>query len=349
MAVEQSSGASPASPYESPFTAMVVGLSLGSFLAGLATLQTLAFFWVNKRDPKGHKVFVFVAWLLSLLQISFHAEATWYCVVHQPARDVVFVSWPFRVQIFMVIIVASWTKLLYVARIWRLAKIRRKPPIIAIVLGLLLLAELGFGLLAGYDMYLVNNLAGLALLQRKWAAFVAVSLVTLDDVLIVVGLVYSFVMTNTNLSWTDSSMVMFCAYALNTGFIAAVFSVVSLVAFALDSVSPVFFVVVVLLPQVYTNCFLAMMNARFYFQTPGHLPDVFLPTGREMMVSNQLLGSRLSVNSTSAQPLTINDAGLPICTPTEQPNLVQRPEMPLEVLVVTRKEESSSSRTFWAV
>jgi len=329
------------------FTAMLSGVALDAFLAGLATLQTLAFFWVNRDDPFGHKCAVGFLWLLTLFEVICNVFSVNSFAI---GKGLTVLPWSFRIQVFVVSVVGVVTKMLYVLRVWKLLSTSYKR-IIPIFLVLMLAVEFAFGMFAGVEVYTIYFLPNLAHMPFKWAACIAMATCAFNDVLIAITLVYAFATGNTNLTWTQSSVTMFSAYVLNTGIVTAMFSIFALVTYALDNTSPVFFVAITLLPQVYTNCFLAMMNARFYFQSATKLPRVFLPTTVEVptMPYYPHRPSRISTNSSNhhlnpAQPQTINEVGFPLFARQSQQNdredVSPTTPMPLEVLVQTRKEFS---------
>jgi len=67
------------------------------------------------------------------------------------------------------------------------------------------------------------------------------------------------------------------AYALNTGIIASFFSLTCIIAYILMPRNLIFLALKIVLTGLSVNSFLAMLNARFYFQRSEGLVNVSLP------------------------------------------------------------------------
>jgi len=57
--------------------------------------------------------------------------------------------------------------------------------------------------------------------EPQWAAWGSMSMAIVTDVTIAVVLAFTLVKSSPNLSWTNSSSVMLCAYVLNSGALPA--------------------------------------------------------------------------------------------------------------------------------
>ncbi|KAJ7592882.1 hypothetical protein C8J56DRAFT_929722 [Mycena floridula] len=345
------------SSFAPSFTALLVGLVVSAFLAGLGTLQTVAFFWVNKSDPLGHKCAVGLLWALSMFEVVCHVYS-----IHSfsVGTGITVLPWTFRIQVWTVSLVAVITQGLYVMRLWALSQGKMFKRYLTALLFIMVLAEFAFGLFTGAELFSVPSLPGLRTFPMKWGAYVTMAMLVVNDILIAIALVYAFVTGNTNLTWTGSSITMFSAYVFNTGVTAAIFSIFALIAWVLDTTSPTLFVALIVLPQVYTNCFLAMMNARFYFHAATKLPSVFLPTAIDRSVSRlhdrtMSSTSRYSyrkdshsssdsmnhLNPPQLPQLTINQMGFPLFNrANDHQQISPSVDMPLEILVETHKQHS---------
>ncbi|KAK1231973.1 hypothetical protein PQX77_004893 [Marasmius sp. AFHP31] len=171
----------------------------------------------------------------------------------------------------MLTIVMSATKGLYTIRIWKLQKERHKWVIV--FLTLLLVAEYGLGTWFAYETTTFTTFQQVRNMSHrvKSAVLLAMSFSCLTDFLVATALVYTIVQSRPNLGWTSSSFTMLSAYIMNTGAITGFFSLIVLIGFALGVASPLFIVSEMVLPQLYVNCFLSMINASFYFQTKSSL------------------------------------------------------------------------------
>ncbi|KAJ7596107.1 hypothetical protein C8J56DRAFT_1116538 [Mycena floridula] len=343
---------------EGAFIAMIIGLMVQSFLAGTATLQTAAFFWVNRKDPIGHKCAVAVLWSLALFQTTSNAASTYLLSAGKGRTSDSELSWTFRIQAFVIAFVVVITQLLYVLRLWALLKTKKTyqrwiPPFLFVLLAIIF----AFALISGVELWRITSISTLEGMPR-WSSYIALAGACSNDILIALALVYAFATGNTNLTClmkrrTGSSITMFSAYVFNTGVVAAVFSGFALLCFVSATTTPLFFIALGLLPQ-------AMMNARLYFHCATHLPSVFLPTtvdlpqipySRHSESEMPYLRQRpsCSPSTTSAShfnpplpKLTINEVGLPLFPATRKSVEQSSPvtDVPLEILVQTRKEKT---------
>ncbi|KAK7456452.1 hypothetical protein VKT23_010701 [Stygiomarasmius scandens] len=353
-------------PDNSPtYDSMMVALLLSSILCGIATIQAIVYFCANKGDPVGHKFAVGFLWLIDVLHLCFFFHATFTYVLKESRAGFVPYLWSFKVHSFAEVIIMTATKVMYLIRIWRLKRlINRWVPI---ALGVSLIADYVFGML------LASKLASLSLLHQlvdapfEWAAFAFMSTTSATDFLIGGVLIYTLAKSGSNLSWTNSSWTMLSAYIINTGIIAGIFSLVTLISFSVGNVwNPLFIVSEILLPQLYVNCFLSMMNASFYFQTKSSFREYSFPyfppstSALDERIEIPILGAQGDVrglrsftssslgstvyDSTKMNSYTINEVGLPLFKSTETKVTAEPPvkHVPMQIQVHTTKEEHSA-------
>ncbi|KAK7043182.1 hypothetical protein VNI00_008536 [Paramarasmius palmivorus] len=251
--------------------AMMIGTLLAAFLGGLASLQTALFFGSSKNDHWAHKTSVFLLWVIDILQLCFIFHATYYYVIKQGVNNETHNEfiWSLKLQIFLQTLVMSATKLLYTIRIWKLRRLTRTW--IPIVLFVLLAAEYGLGSFFAYEVTKVDLLKDVVNLRSQTYIFLSMALNSATDIIVALALVYTLVKSRPSLEWTNSNVTMLAAYVINTGGITGIFSVVTLIGFALGVTSPLYIVAIMVLPQLYVNCFLSMLNASYYFQTQSSL------------------------------------------------------------------------------
>ncbi|KAF5364457.1 hypothetical protein D9758_010698 [Tetrapyrgos nigripes] len=278
------------------YRAMMIALLLAALLCGVAAIQAILYFCVNKSEPMGHRIAVGSLWLLNSLHLCFFAHATFDYVLNQPRIGLVPYIWSFKVHLFAEVFILSATKVMYLIRIWKLRKLTTAWVPIALAFPLILEFVLG--------TLLAANIASLSFIHElinapfEWAGYVFMSLTSATDILIGGVLVYALAKSGSNLNWTNSSWTMLSAYLLNTGIITGIFSLMTLISFSTGNVwSTVFIISQLFLPQreipsfqsivsllltmrsisVYVNCFLSMMNASFYFQTKTPIRQFSFP------------------------------------------------------------------------
>ncbi|KAH0581799.1 hypothetical protein H2248_011481 [Termitomyces sp. 'cryptogamus'] len=97
-----------------------------------------------------------------------------------------------------------------------------------------------------------------------------------------------------------------------------------------------FFAFRVVLCGFYVNSFLAMLNARFYFQRAEGLVNVALPHGSVIVYEN---ANRMPAAAGTSNNVTINEAGLPIFMPKDEAGQLREIQL-MEVKVTKEQTES---------
>ncbi|KAF8067703.1 hypothetical protein FPV67DRAFT_1151719 [Lyophyllum atratum] len=151
--------------------------------------------------------------------------------------------------------------------------------------------------------------------------------------------VYSTVEIDLN-SRAETSAVVLAAYALNTGIIASIFS---LICIALYPAMPdnLFFASKIVLTGLYVNSFLAMLNARFYFQRSDGFVNVTLPHGSVIMydhAAQQATRAPRQMQQESTNNATINEVGLPLFKPRHGSGELPSSGIQLMEVKVTKEE-----------
>ncbi|KAG7091672.1 hypothetical protein E1B28_010691 [Marasmius oreades] len=352
--------------YIASIGAMTIGLLLASFLGGFTTLQTALYFGSHKGDHWAHRLSIAFLWILAVGQLAFIFHATYFYVITKGINfpDAVELTWSLKLQIFMQTIIMSATKVLYTVRIWNLQKDKKKW--IPIALSAVLVVEYGLGTFFAYEVTTIPDLKSTRFIDFRYSVFLAMSFNTLTDILVAAALIYTIVKSRPNLGWTYSSWTMLMAYTMNTGTITGFFSLIVLVGFIFGVANPLYIVAEMVLPQLYVNCFLSMINSSFYFQTQSSLdisisyrsrrPSGISSTSRfhgndlESLSMHRMSDSLGSIDDYSKVALatgegTINEVGLPLFERKES----RKPEVPLkkipvEVQVQTTKTEYTIDR-----
>ncbi|KAF8067688.1 hypothetical protein FPV67DRAFT_1150785 [Lyophyllum atratum] len=164
----------------------------------------------------------------------------------------------------------------------------------------------------------VRNIPSLAFVE-SWAPTLDFCASSVIDFWLSFSLIYCLAKSGKRLDWADTGAVVLAAYALNTGIIASVFSLLPLITFAAMPDNLIFFAFKIVLTGLYVNSFLAMLNSRHYFQRPEALVRVSLPQGTMAYDRGIHHGTRPShpVPTITDAPhdCTINEAGLPLFKP----------------------------------
>ncbi|OJA18476.1 hypothetical protein AZE42_04981, partial [Rhizopogon vesiculosus] len=152
---------------------------------------------------------------------------------------------------------------LYVYRIWIVSTSRSR--ILPIIVGILVILASGgvsIALLwALYRCHLFSDLIGI-----EWATFMALGMFALVDFVIASLLCYLLATSHSGLPSTDSFLIRFMTYAISTGCLTSIFSIISLITCAVMPRNLIFLGIEFFIATLYINSSLALLNARHYLQ-----------------------------------------------------------------------------------
>ncbi|KAL0953709.1 hypothetical protein HGRIS_004902 [Hohenbuehelia grisea] len=132
--------------------------------------------------------------------------------------------------------------------------------------------------------------------------------------LLICGLMVSALFLYASPTSSGSLGSIFLSYVLNTGMLASFFSLASLIAFAVEPTKLYFLGFRIVLATVHANCFIAMLNARYYFKAS-------LPSRTMLLESHEVSINISKRGNIHVTPRTdrctdmlpsLNEAGLPL-------------------------------------
>ncbi|KAL0577767.1 hypothetical protein V5O48_004225 [Marasmius crinis-equi] len=337
-----------------PYGPTLIAIIIYAFLYGLATIQTLLFFKFNDRLHTANKVAVAILWcvqasvepafelrvvrrVMSGLDLAFISHFVYFYVIQADmASTVQRLQWSFVGYTAVDFSLLAFAQALYAVRLWQrksraelLDSFRPSNPpevleltnnkifrwIISSVLAILIGISIVLAIFLPYHMATAQSGGE----YNSYSRFVLFALAngSIIDWILSCTLSYGLIKAaGTNFGWTDSSLVVLLAYILNTGTLAAIFSIAAVVAYALDQMSLNFLPFKVIHVALYFNSFLAMMNARFYFQQKSENPatlhhTVSYETSDGDFYTRRHISAGSSFSS-EIQGQTINEVGLPL-------------------------------------
>ncbi|ESK87615.1 hypothetical protein Moror_1929 [Moniliophthora roreri MCA 2997] len=334
------------SQQEDLFGAPFIGAIFYMFLFGVATTQVYLFFRFNSQVYFLNKGAVIVLWIMALLDICFLFHYLFhYLVVNRSDGTMI---WSFNAQLtmnFLLMNLAQWS---YTLRLWQVLSVQRKLRLVLCAcLSLLILENLAFCIYISSHMHVGDGFATLASV-RTYMIIVLINSIIID-LIISLSLMYGLSKFGNKLGWTDSNFIFIVAYMVNTGALATLFCVSSFIPYLVKSLTGAkenneCITFKIIHTGLYLNSFLAMMNARHYFQRsdsnepprePISVIPPTLPTGRR---SGNYASSDLRNHfGPSRRDETINEAGLPLFKPAANVHLVQEEFKMLEIKVDTER------------
>ncbi|KAG1749195.1 hypothetical protein EDB19DRAFT_1904711 [Suillus lakei] len=219
------------------FGALFIGVIVAAVLFGLSNIQTFFYFQSHKDTGISfHKLAVI--WLYALTEIV----------------------WSFKLQIVVDLLIIYVVHILYVYRIWIVAKGRSRA--IPIAVGIIEIIGSGVGIALLLTLYRCHVFADL--LRTEWATYMALGTTAFIDIVIALSLCYLLATARTGFSSTDSLITKLMAYIINTGGLTSICSMIAMITCAVMPKNFIFLGVEFLLAKLYVNSFLALLNAQYY-------------------------------------------------------------------------------------
>ncbi|TRM64573.1 hypothetical protein BD626DRAFT_254848 [Schizophyllum amplum] len=239
--------------------AMFIGVSVGGLLLGVTLSQTFYYFTHYKKDRfvfKAVVVFIFICDVLHQLFISHNMYE--YLISHYAEPQyLVAIFWSLIAQIFMIGFEGFIVQTFFIYRIWKLSKSNW-----VLSGSIFILALANFVLLMVYiaKTFALADLTEIGEVTAYIQACNALSAAT--DVIIALTMVTLLMHSKTGFKHTDTVIMKLVIYCVNSGVltsIAAIFTIVSILAWSTSYIYMIFYF---LLGRLYANSFLATLNVR---------------------------------------------------------------------------------------
>ncbi|KAK0214559.1 hypothetical protein IW262DRAFT_278484 [Armillaria fumosa] len=258
--------------------ALMIGTILAGVLWGVSCMQTYEYFSVRirasqpaplpiptqmyrKTDDPRLKVMVVMVFVLDTVQQVFVTHTLYeYLVVHyyDPANLGV-VEWSLLAQVAPSGFIALLVQSFFTYRVYILS---RKNIPITLFLGSLVLGEFGVTMayfVRGWSVKLVAEIPSkLSDLSRSMNAVGAAG-----DMCITISLIYLLQRSKSGFRRTDAMMNQLILFSLNSGLLTSICAITSLILVLVCPDTFLYITFYIILGRLYTNSFLATLNARF--------------------------------------------------------------------------------------
>uniref|UniRef100_A0A0W0G6Z4 DUF6534 domain-containing protein n=1 Tax=Moniliophthora roreri TaxID=221103 RepID=A0A0W0G6Z4_MONRR len=325
--------------------AAFIGGVIQIFLFAVASVQTFIFFKANSETHHVNKWMVFLLWLLAVLHVVSVIHVIFFYLVTSGGK--IDGPLPAKSETSLELLLTNLTQMFSVCNA-ALAAHERNCAASDTFYGSCL-NICAFRVLVSIDQNPANNteyrytaesvptIGGLSNVDFAWAVKLDFSATSLIDFILSIALVHNLAKPGKRLDWTDKSLDVILAYALNTGILASFFSLTCPIVYSLMPDNLVFLCLRIILTGLYVNSLLAMLNARYYFQKSDDLSTgpINAPSQTSVLVYNGRGFNRQlhSTASSSSNKATINEIGLPLFQPREERNKVDSSIQLMEVKV----------------
>jgi len=208
---------------------------------------------------------VCLVWALDTLHLILVVYTVWYYLVanyFNPAA-LVHVVWAFAIQIIVSSFLAIVVQYVYAFRLYRITK----RPLVTLTIVVSAIIYFAFDLYFVVKVLEIGDLDGI--IGLAWSTTVALAFSVFADLLICFDLCHYLSKSRTGFSHTDTMINKLMLYAVNTGLLTSIFTLLSSVLFA-TSFTFVAAAVYFVLSKLYTNSLLAMLNSRKRIRVIGN-------------------------------------------------------------------------------
>ncbi|KAG1744654.1 uncharacterized protein EDB91DRAFT_197456 [Suillus paluster] len=179
------------------------------------------------------------------------------------------VVWSAQLQIPFDVIIIWGVHFLYVHRIWIVNRGRSK--VLPITVGTIVALCSGVAITliwATYQSPLFSDLN-----KYNWAIYSTLGTISFLDILIASSLCYLLATSRTGFSGTDSLVTRLMLYTISTGCLTSVFSLTTIITFAVMPTNFIFLSIEFWVAKLYVNSYIAVLNAPYYLKADAAVSE----------------------------------------------------------------------------
>jgi len=235
---------------------------VGCFLFGITISQTIIYFRNYKDDTLFLRALVGAALIVDTFHFVMVAEGVhnWYlfCKLPQNYAGLALFHWSLGASIVATYVITSMVQALYIMRVYMLSKNLW----VSIFIGILSVAQLGFGLFLWEDLLVANSLTALHQTKGQIGGSVELAATTLCDIAISVALWWYLHKGRTGFASTEKMIDKLILYMVNLGLLTSVASLLTLILWLVMPSSFAFVSLTLIRSKLYCNAMLVTLNYR---------------------------------------------------------------------------------------
>ncbi|KAK0457267.1 uncharacterized protein EV420DRAFT_1765009 [Desarmillaria tabescens] len=243
--------------------AIYIGATIGAVFYGITILQTAIYYKQYPDDSPLFRCAVGFLWILDTLHVAISTHALYHYLVESfgniPALSKII--WSFRLQLLINMLIVVCVQVLYAVRIWKFG--RNFHAVLPWFIFLFITASLAVGIYVTYDMYTVSSILDLPTLSISiYAAF---STAAGADFAIAAAMCYYLHqgrLMAPSFSITMKIIVGLMRLVVLSGLATSACSILTLITYIVWPHSLIFVAISLILPKLYINSLLMMLNAR---------------------------------------------------------------------------------------
>ncbi|KAK0482966.1 hypothetical protein EDD18DRAFT_757576 [Armillaria luteobubalina] len=242
--------------------AVYIGAMLSSVLLGITALQAVIYYKKFPHDPWYYRYSVAALWILDMLHVALNTHAIYFYLVDSFGNYLALdsVIWSFKLQVLINVIIVVGVQSLYAVRLWKLGHHFHR--VIPWFIVLVIVGGCATGIAMTYDTYQLSHVSSIPTISKTVDGTFATS--TSVD-FIISGAMFYYLHKSTTITQFESTITLILSLmrvVVISGLATSACSLLALMTFVTLPNTLVFFAIGFILPKLYINSLLAMLNAR---------------------------------------------------------------------------------------
>ncbi|KAK0203241.1 hypothetical protein DFS33DRAFT_971340 [Desarmillaria ectypa] len=244
--------------------AVYIGATIAAVFYGITILQTVIYYKQNHNDPWLFRYAVAFLWILDTLQVALSTHALYFYLIKSFGKYLALLRtiWSFPLQFLANMLIVCGVQALYAVRIWKLG--RHFHMILPWFIFLTVAATFGTGLYVIYDTYTLETFFTLEILTIKTSIYAVFSTMAGAD-FVIAGAMCFYLYKGRSMTSFSSTIKMIkglMRLVVISGILTSACSLLTLVAYIAWPDTFAFVAIDLVLPKLYINSLLAMLNSR---------------------------------------------------------------------------------------
>ncbi|KAK0189325.1 hypothetical protein F5146DRAFT_623155 [Armillaria mellea] len=242
--------------------AVYIGAMLSSILLGITALQAVIYYKKFPHDRWYYRYSVAALWILDMLHVALNTHAIYFYLIDSFGDYLALdqVVWSFKLQVLINVIIVVSVQALYAVRLWKLGHHFHR--VIPWSIVLVIVGGCATGIAMTYDAYQLSHVSSLPSISKTVDGTFATS--TSVD-FIISGAMFYYLHKSTTITQFESTITLILSLmrvVVISGLATSACSLLALMTFVTLPNTLVFFAIGFILPKLYINSLLAMLNAR---------------------------------------------------------------------------------------
>ncbi|KAG7443418.1 uncharacterized protein BT62DRAFT_935034 [Guyanagaster necrorhizus] len=243
--------------------AVYIGTTIAAIFYGITILQIAIYYKINPNDPCIFRYTVAILWIFDTLHVALSTHALYFYLIESFGNYLTIfgrIVWSFPLQLLLNMMIIPGVQALYAVRIWKLG--RHFHVVLPHFIFVAVAATFGAGIWIMYDTYKLKSFLDIATIRVS--IYMNFSTISAAD-FIIAGAMCFYLQKGrsmTSFSSTAKLILRLMRLVVISGVATSLCSLFTLIAYVAWPNTLVFVAINFILPRLYINSLLAMLNSR---------------------------------------------------------------------------------------